>query len=190
MSGQPLSEETIRERAIEECRNELGALIKHHPDQFRNEELKEALRKVERDKMVVPPLPVQMPESSYQRNTFEEKIYVPPKPWREVELEILDEDAPIPTMFLPWEARDLMIKVVSKAYDTTPEEMFTKTRVRNVVYARQHAMYLFRKKTRKSLPHIGKIFGGLDHTTVLHGIRAYEQRLRQHRADTQKEAAA
>lgn len=45
---------------------------------------------------------------------------------------------------------------------------------RAMVYARprQVAMYLSRKMTNRSLPEIGRHFGGRDHTTVLHAVRA------------------
>ena len=50
-------------------------------------------------------------------------------------------------------------------------------RGRQVVYARQVAMYLCRELTDLSLPAIGQRFGGRDHTTVLHAYRQVRTRL-------------
>lgn len=47
-------------------------------------------------------------------------------------------------------------------------------RTLKVVHPRQVAMYLARTLTGKSLPEIGRRFGGRDHTTVLHGVRKIE----------------
>lgn len=48
------------------------------------------------------------------------------------------------------------------------DELLAKKRTRNVAYPRQIAMYLCREMTESSLPRIGEVFGGRDHTTVLH----------------------
>jgi chromosomal replication initiator protein len=47
-------------------------------------------------------------------------------------------------------------------------------RARRVARPRQVAMYLSRKLTTRSLPEIGRRFGGRDHTTVLHACRRIE----------------
>jgi len=44
------------------------------------------------------------------------------------------------------------------------------------VHPRQEAMYLAHKTGQFSLQQIGNFFGGRDHTTVLHGVRAHERR--------------
>ena len=46
--------------------------------------------------------------------------------------------------------------------------MYSKRRPAAIVRPRQIAMYLAREMTRKSLPEIGELFGGRDHSTVLH----------------------
>jgi chromosomal replication initiation ATPase DnaA len=43
-------------------------------------------------------------------------------------------------------------------------------------WPRQHAMYLMVEADKWSLPRIGMFFGGMDHTTVLHGYRAHKRR--------------
>jgi chromosomal replication initiator protein len=47
-------------------------------------------------------------------------------------------------------------------------------RTANVVRPRQVAMYLAKQLTLRSLPEIGRRFGGRDHTTVLHAVRKIE----------------
>ncbi len=55
-------------------------------------------------------------------------------------------------------------------YKIKKEELLAKKRTRNIVYPRQIAMYLCRELTDSSLPRIGEMFGGRDHTTVIHAI--------------------
>ena len=62
-------------------------------------------------------------------------------------------------------------KVVSDFYKIRMEDMFSKTRLAIIVRPRQVAMYLAKELTQKSLIEIGEIFGGKDHTTVLHAVR-------------------
>lgn len=61
-----------------------------------------------------------------------------------------------------------IIKIVSRYYDISPEQMITQKRSRDISYPRQVAMYLCRELTGMSLPKIGQVFGGRDHTTVMH----------------------
>ena len=58
--------------------------------------------------------------------------------------------------------------VVSSFFKIKREELLAKKRTRNVTYPRQIAMYLCRELTEASLPRIGEVFGGRDHTTVIH----------------------
>ncbi|MDD5617597.1 MAG: chromosomal replication initiator protein DnaA [Candidatus Omnitrophica bacterium] len=63
---------------------------------------------------------------------------------------------------------DTIQKKVAVFYNLTTNDMKTKKRNKNIVLARQIAMYLTRELTSLSLPEIGLSFGGKDHTTVLH----------------------
>lgn len=72
-------------------------------------------------------------------------------------------------------------KVVGDHYGITVEELLAKRRTRNVVFARQLAMYLTRELTDLSLPKIGESFGGKDHTTVLHACEKIAEELTQNR---------
>ncbi|WP_084576826.1 chromosomal replication initiator protein DnaA [Sporomusa malonica] len=63
---------------------------------------------------------------------------------------------------------DLIQEIVAGHFKLKLEDMSAKKRTRNVAYPRQIAMYLCRELTETSLPKIGEIFGGRDHTTVIH----------------------
>ncbi|TAN62310.1 chromosomal replication initiator protein DnaA [bacterium] len=63
---------------------------------------------------------------------------------------------------------DLIQKEVGAFFNLAQSEIKGSRRGRNVVFARQVAMYLSRELTDFSLPEIGGFFGGKDHTTVLH----------------------
>ena len=54
-----------------------------------------------------------------------------------------------------------------------PSELRSNRRNREVVFARQFVMYWAARLTRLSLPQIGRLMGGRDHTTILHGKRVY-----------------
>jgi chromosomal replication initiator protein len=55
--------------------------------------------------------------------------------------------------------------------------MFSTRRARNIARPRQVAMYLAKMLTSLSYPEIGRQFGGRDHTTVMHAVRAIEQHM-------------
>lgn len=63
---------------------------------------------------------------------------------------------------------ELIQQVVANYFKIKQEELLAKKRTRNVAYPRQIAMYLCREMTETSLPRIGEMFGGRDHTTVIH----------------------
>lgn len=69
------------------------------------------------------------------------------------------------------------IKGTAAYYQFDVSVLIGKTRHRNVVQARHIAMYLIRENTILSLSQIGKLFGGRDHTSVLHGIQKIKSRL-------------
>ena len=66
-------------------------------------------------------------------------------------------------------------KKVAVFYDVGVGDFKTKVRNKNIVFARQIAMYLSRELTGFSLPEIGLKFGGKDHTTVLHSYNKVKQ---------------
>jgi len=81
-------------------------------------------------------------------------------------------------------ARRITVDEIQKAcaahYRIDPAEMRSKRRARAVARPRQVAMYLSKKMTPRSLPEIGRIFGGRDHSTVIHAIRTIEALRRDH----------
>ncbi|MBV2359314.1 chromosomal replication initiator protein DnaA [Thalassococcus sp. CAU 1522] len=60
---------------------------------------------------------------------------------------------------------------VAEHYNIRLSDMIGPKRVRNFARPRQIAMYLCKLLTRRSLPEIGRRFGGRDHTTVMHGVK-------------------
>lgn len=65
-------------------------------------------------------------------------------------------------------------KKVADYYKIRVADMHSKRRPRVIAYPRQIAMYLSKKLTQKSYPEIGELFGGKDHTTVLHACKKIE----------------
>ena len=66
---------------------------------------------------------------------------------------------------------DNIQKAVAEYYGIKPSDIVAKSRKANLVRARQVAMYLSKELTNKSLPEIGSLFGGRDHTTVIYAHR-------------------
>lgn len=69
---------------------------------------------------------------------------------------------------------DVIQARVAEHYGLTLTELLGPKRVRAVARPRQVAMYLAKTLTERSLPEIGRSFGGRDHTTVMHGVRRIE----------------
>ncbi len=64
---------------------------------------------------------------------------------------------------------------VSEHYNIRLSDLIGPKRVRSLARPRQVAMYLAKKLTARSLPEIGRSFGGRDHTTVMHGVKRIEE---------------
>jgi len=65
-------------------------------------------------------------------------------------------------------------RMVARQYNVSRADLLSSRRTANVVRPRQIAMYLAKTLTLRSLPEIGRRFGGRDHTTVLHAVRKIE----------------
>jgi chromosomal replication initiator protein len=65
-------------------------------------------------------------------------------------------------------------RAVALQYNVSRSDLLSSRRTANVVRPRQIAMYLAKTLTLRSLPEIGRRFGGRDHTTVLHAVRKIE----------------
>lgn len=65
-------------------------------------------------------------------------------------------------------------RVVARHYGLTLVDLISDRRTARLVRPRQIAMYLAKTLTLRSLPEIGRRFGGRDHTTILHGVLKIE----------------
>lgn len=72
---------------------------------------------------------------------------------------------------------NLIITQTARFFDVSLDEIVGTSRVQNIAQARQTAMYLCRELTDLSLPKIGNLFGGKDHTTVMYAVKKVQQRL-------------
>jgi chromosomal replication initiator protein len=75
---------------------------------------------------------------------------------------------------------ELIQEIVASYFKIKVDELLSKKRTRNLAFPRQIAMYLCRELTDTSLPRIGEMFGGRDHTTVIH---AYDKIVREKNED-------
>jgi chromosomal replication initiator protein len=66
-------------------------------------------------------------------------------------------------------------KAVAEHYGLKQADLISERRNRAIARPRQAAMWLAKQLTTRSLPDIGRRFGGRDHTTVLHGVRRIEE---------------
>ena len=69
---------------------------------------------------------------------------------------------------------DDILRIVAKHYGVQRGDLLSSRRNQSIVRPRQIGMYLAKTLTARSLPEIGRRFGGRDHTTVLHAIRKIE----------------
>jgi chromosomal replication initiator protein len=65
---------------------------------------------------------------------------------------------------------ELILNATAEMFTYPVEELIGKSRRRPLVTARQIAMYVMRELTDFSYPHIARVFGGRDHTTVIHAV--------------------
>lgn len=64
---------------------------------------------------------------------------------------------------------DTILDLVSLSYGISIEQLISKSRSRHIAFPRQVAMYLLREDAKLSLPQIGALLGGRDHTTIMYG---------------------
>ena len=77
----------------------------------------------------------------------------------------------------PHSGRKLASAVATK-HGITLAELVSDRRSRHLARARQEAMWMLKRHTKLSYPQIGRILGKRDHTTILHGVRRHEARLK------------
>ena len=73
---------------------------------------------------------------------------------------------------------DDIVEKVCKHYGVNQQNVFSKSRKRDFVQARQIAMYLAQKHTKMPASRIGQLIGGRDHSTVIHSCNTIEKRLK------------
>src|SRR5947209_15357683 len=73
-----------------------------------------------------------------------------------------------------------IVEAVAEYYHISIEAMCGKQRDKHIVMPRQIAMYLIRQETQASLLEIGQLFGGRDHSTVLHACEKIDRALNIH----------
>lgn len=66
-------------------------------------------------------------------------------------------------------------RTVSRCFDVSVDDMVSARRMDRITLPRHVAFYLIRKMTLRSLPEIGRKFGGRDHSSILHGVRRIER---------------
>ena len=74
---------------------------------------------------------------------------------------------------------DDILKVVGQHYSVAKSDLLSPRRARSIVRPRQVGMYLAKTLTTRSLPEIGRRFGGRDHSTVLHAIRKIDELMKE-----------
>lgn len=117
----------------------------------------------------VVPVP-NLPEESWEER--QRRLYPKLKrPW----FTVLDDGVPLERERLSLEK---IRQVVARHYGATDVDLLSARRTANIVLPRQIAMYLAKRVTLRSLPEIGRRFGGRDHTTVLHAVRKIGELIR------------
>lgn len=72
---------------------------------------------------------------------------------------------------------ELILRVVAEHYEISVQDLVSKKKSQKISYPRQVAMYLCRQLTDESLQYVGKMLGGRDHSTILHGCERIENDL-------------
>lgn len=75
-----------------------------------------------------------------------------------------------------WHTFEVIERRIIRATGVTKRELRSRRRHREISLARQAIMYWCARLTKLSYPHIGKLLGDIDHTTVMHGKRVYVNR--------------
>ena len=141
--------------------------------------------KAEREHITVPSAVIEFVASKFDQSVRElEGALVRVVAWSEL------TDQPIDTALAERALEDLIpqtqneipppliLDETAKYFSLSVTDLMSKSRSRPLTQARHIAMYLTRECTGLSLLKIGEIFGGRDHTTVLHGIRKVEDEMR------------
>jgi len=141
--------------------------------------------KAEREHITVPPAVIEFVASKFDQSVRElEGALVRVVAWSELTSQSIDTVLAERALedLIPQTQNEipppLILDETAKYFSLSPADLMSKSRSRPLTQARHIAMYLTRECTGLSLLKIGEIFGGRDHTTVLHGIRKVEDEMR------------
>jgi len=141
--------------------------------------------KAEREHITVPPAVIEFAASKFDQSVRElEGALVRVAAWSELTGQPIDVSLAERALedLIPQTQNDipppLILDETAKYFSLSSTDLMSKSRSRPLTQARHIAMYLTRECTGLSLLKIGEIFGGRDHTTVLHGIRKVEDEMR------------
>jgi len=141
--------------------------------------------KAEREHITVPPAVIEFAASKFDQSVRElEGALVRVAAWSELTGQPIDVSLAERALedLIPQTQNDipppLILDETAKYFSLSSADLMSKSRSRPLTQARHIAMYLTRECTGLSLLKIGEIFGGRDHTTVLHGIRKVEDEMR------------
>ncbi|MGH2631163.1 MAG: chromosomal replication initiator protein DnaA [Actinomycetota bacterium] len=141
--------------------------------------------KAERERITVPAAVIEFVASKFDQSVRElEGALVRVAAWSELTGQPIDVTLAERALedLIPQTQNDipppLILDETAKYFSLSSGDLMSKSRSRPLTQARHIAMYLTRECTGLSLLKIGEIFGGRDHTTVLHGIRKVEDEMR------------
>ena len=141
--------------------------------------------KAERERITVPATVIEFAASKFDQSVRElEGALVRVAAWSELTGQPIDVALAERALedLIPQTQHDipppLILDETAKYFSLSSADLMSKSRSRPLTQARHIAMYLTRECTGLSLLKIGEIFGGRDHTTVLHGIRKVEDEMR------------
>ncbi len=141
--------------------------------------------KAERERITVPAAVIEFAASKFDQSVRElEGALVRVAAWSELTGQPIDVTLAERALedLIPQTQHDipppLILDETAKYFSLSSADLMSKSRSRPLTQARHIAMYLTRECTGLSLLKIGEIFGGRDHTTVLHGIRKVEDEMR------------
>jgi chromosomal replication initiator protein len=141
--------------------------------------------KAERETIAVPPSVVEFVASKFDQSVRElEGALVRVVAWSELTAQPIDTELAERALqdLIPQTEHEipppLILEETARYFSLSVGDLVSKSRSRPLTQARHIAMYLVRECTGLSLVKIGEIFGGRDHTTVLHGINKVEGEMR------------
>jgi chromosomal replication initiator protein len=141
--------------------------------------------KAERERIVAPHEVIEFIASKFDQSVRElEGALVRVAAWAELTGQTIDQELTERALqdLIPQTENEippqLIMEETATYFTLTTGDLVSKSRSRPLTTARHIAMYIMRECTGLSLVKIGEIFGGRDHTTVLHGIKKVEDEMR------------